>query len=295
MALEPALPTSLESAPPAPLEPVIMSPPTQYGFPYFPQEGPSTQNGFLDYSEEGNPMVMTLSSRDEPSRLLMDNYIIDTFLPDSERNAQSVPREGYAGNISGWIPSVVLMDYAGLMFPTPGASMPSGVPVPGPPFDRPIWRGSLEVSEQKRNQLFTEMKEILITVSGKGINTVQILLILLLQAGIGNIADFPTCLRLERFLETCFECFLDYLPFIHVPTWQAEAAHPCLLLAMLTVGAGSYEEYNITRAFYYGATYLIKTYVCFELPFQNMFLTNVSSGTLLHQPPNTLSGLRNRC
>ncbi|GLB08701.1 hypothetical protein AtubIFM57258_004605 [Aspergillus tubingensis] len=242
MALEPALPTSLESAPPAPLEPVIMSPPTQNGFPYFPQEGPSTQNGFLDYSEEGNPMVMTLSSRDEPSRLLMDNYIIDTFLPDSERNAQSVPREGYAGNISGWIPSVVLMDYAGLMFPTPGASMPSGVPVPGPPFDRPIWRGSLEVSEQKRNQLFTEMKEILIT------------------AGIGDIADFPTCLRLERFLETCFECFLDYLPFIHVPTWQAEAAHPCLLLAMLTVGAGSYEEYNITRAFYYGATYLIKTY-----------------------------------
>ena len=187
------------------------------------------------------------------------------------------------------------MNYAGLTFPTLGSSMPSGVPISGPPFDPPIWKGSLEVSEKKRNQLFTETKEILITVRGKGITAVQILLTLFLQGGIGNLAEFPTCLSLERFLETFFECFLDYLPFIHVPTWQAEAAHPCLLFAMLTVGAGSYEEYDITRAFYYSATYLIKTYVCFVFPFQNVILTNISSIMFLHQLPNTLSGLCNRC
>ncbi|GAB1190840.1 hypothetical protein APSETT444_000005 [Aspergillus pseudonomiae] len=84
---EPALPTSPESAPPVPLEPAIMS--------------PSTQNGFLDFSQEGNPAVMALSSRDEHSRLLMDNYIIDALLPDTQWNTQAVPHEGHAGNISG--------------------------------------------------------------------------------------------------------------------------------------------------------------------------------------------------
>lgn len=89
---------------------------------------------------------------------------------------------------------------------------------------------------------------------------------------------------------TFFECFLDYLPFIHVPTWQAEVANPCLLLVMLAVGAGSYQEYDIAHALYYAARSLIMTYVCHGSPFQVLLLTDVSSETPLLQPLNTLYG-----
>jgi len=111
-----------------------------------------------------------------------------------------------------------------------------------------------------------------------------------MQAGISNITEFPSRLSVERFLVTFFECFLDYLPFIHVPTWQAEAAQPCLLLAMLAVGAGAYKEHRISNALYYAARFLIMTYVCHGYPILILLLTDVSSETPLRQPPSTLSG-----
>jgi len=47
----------------------------------------------------------------------------------------------------------------------PGTSIPGGVS--GQPIDPSLWRGSLEVSEKKRNQIFTETKDVLRKVSGR--------------------------------------------------------------------------------------------------------------------------------
>ncbi|OKP14510.1 Transcriptional regulator of form adherence 5 [Penicillium subrubescens] len=84
---EPALPTFLHPAPPAPVQPVIMS--------------PSPQDVFLDFSQGENPAVAALSRQDGHSSLLMDNYIMDAFLPDLD--TQSAPDEWHAGNLSGLI------------------------------------------------------------------------------------------------------------------------------------------------------------------------------------------------
>ncbi|OOO12244.1 hypothetical protein OAory_01087140 [Aspergillus oryzae] len=80
-------------------------------------------------------------------------------------------------------------------------------------------------------------------------------------AGIKGISDFPSRLSLERFLVTFFECFLDYHPFLHVPTWQTEDAHPCLLLAMLVIGAGCYKEYSTAHALYCAARHFVTMHV----------------------------------
>jgi hypothetical protein len=82
---EPTLPTSLQPSPSAPVQPVIAS--------------PSPQNVFHDFSQGGNPAITTLSSLDEHSGLLMDNYIIEALLPDLD--FQSAPDEGHGGNLSG--------------------------------------------------------------------------------------------------------------------------------------------------------------------------------------------------
>lgn len=118
----------------------------------------------------------------------------------------------------------------------------------------------MELSEQKRSQVFTEAKDALGCVDANatalfGLTDVPP------RAGIRNIGDFPSRLALERFLATFFECFLDYHPFLHVPTWQAEEAHPCLLLAMLVLGAGCYKEHGTARALYHAAIHSVMKHV----------------------------------
>lgn len=82
---EPTLPTSLQPSPATPVQPVIAS--------------PSPQNVFHDFSLGDNPAITALSSQDEYSGLLMDNYLIDTLLPDLD--FQSAPDEGHGGYLSG--------------------------------------------------------------------------------------------------------------------------------------------------------------------------------------------------
>lgn len=160
------------------------------------------------------------------------------------------------------------MSYLRLIFLSSGTFMPSSG-LSGPPPDPPFFKGSLELSERKRNQLFAETKDVLRRVRRKCTTPVWFLPNSSLQAGIKNIAEFPSRLSLERFLVTFFEYFLDYLPFLHVPTWQAEMAHPCLFLSMLAVGAGCYKEYDTAHALHDAARSLMMTYVCHGKPVQD--------------------------
>ncbi|KAL4756329.1 uncharacterized protein BDW70DRAFT_164603 [Aspergillus foveolatus] len=152
--------------------------------------------------------------------LFMDNYIYNAFLSDFDW--QPPLNVEHFGNFSGIVAP---------------SQPPAEVRHPSP------WTGSLELSDRKRIQVFTEAK------------------VVLEPAGIKSISDFPSRLSLERFLVTFFECFLDYHPFLHVPTWQTEDAHPCLLLAMLVIGAGCYKEYDIAHALYSAARYSITMHV----------------------------------
>lgn len=47
----------------------------------------------------------------------------------------------------------------------------------------------------------------------------------------------PSCLTLERFIVSCFDSLYVITPCVHIPTWRAEDAHPCLFLAMAACGA----------------------------------------------------------
>lgn len=49
--------------------------------------------------------------------------------------------------------------------------------------------------------------------------------------------SLPSCLSLERFVAACFDSLYSIVPCVHLPTWRAEDAHPCLLLAMSSCGA----------------------------------------------------------
>ncbi|KAF2453531.1 hypothetical protein BDY21DRAFT_120491 [Lineolata rhizophorae] len=49
--------------------------------------------------------------------------------------------------------------------------------------------------------------------------------------------SLPSCLAFEGYLTTFFDLVLPNIPFIHTTTWQAEQAHPSLLLAMAALGA----------------------------------------------------------
>ena len=118
----------------------------------------------------------------------------------------------------------------------------------------------MELSERKRVEVFTEAKLVLESIGVDAI-TLFSLSNAFPQAGIKGISDFPSRLSLERFLVTFFECFLDYHPFLHVPTWQTEDAHPCLLLAMLVIGAGCYKEYSTAHALYCAARHFVTMHV----------------------------------
>ncbi|KAM5371773.1 hypothetical protein ACJZ2D_007838 [Fusarium nematophilum] len=75
--------------------------------------------------------------------------------------------------------------------------------------------GSFEISESKRGVIDAEMKT---SQTHEGF-------------------EIPSCLQLERFITACFDSLFSLLPCIHLPTWRAEDAHPCLLLAMASLGA----------------------------------------------------------
>ncbi|KAH8749249.1 hypothetical protein F5883DRAFT_232714 [Diaporthe sp. PMI_573] len=81
--------------------------------------------------------------------------------------------------------------------------------------ENPTQLGSFEISETKRTSIAAEMK----------------------TAQTYGSFGMPSCLQLERFITACFDSLFSLLPCIHLPTWRAEDAHPCLLLAMASFGA----------------------------------------------------------
>lgn len=96
------------------------------------------------------------------------------------------------------------------------------------------WRGSCEISIAKRNDLEKEVQAMLA------------------QSNEMSSLKLPSCLAFERLLNNCFEFFLTYLPFVHVPTWRAESAHPTLLIAMASLSA-CYNGDSITAQALYRA------------------------------------------
>ncbi|KAH8714773.1 hypothetical protein BGZ61DRAFT_574854 [Ilyonectria robusta] len=81
------------------------------------------------------------------------------------------------------------------------------------------WRGSCEISTDKRQELEKEVQAAFA------------------QSNEMDSLRLPSCLAFERLLNNCFEFFLTYLPFVHVPTWRAESAHPTLLIAMASLSS----------------------------------------------------------
>ncbi|KOC14647.1 hypothetical protein AFLA70_74g003171 [Aspergillus flavus AF70] len=178
------------------------------------------QEHVVNHSQGINAMDMASNSMGgHPPSAFMDNYIYNAFLSDFD--FQPPLNVEYFGNLSG----------------------KTKTRPPAQVRDISPWRGSLELSERKRVEVFTEAK------------------LVLESAGIKDISDFPSRLSLERFLVTFFECFLDYHPFLHVSTWQTEDAHPCLLLAMLVIGAGCYKEYSTAHALYCAARHFVTMHV----------------------------------
>ncbi|KAH6999329.1 hypothetical protein EDB80DRAFT_724573 [Ilyonectria destructans] len=96
------------------------------------------------------------------------------------------------------------------------------------------WRGSCEISIDKRNDLEKEVRAVFA------------------QSNEMDSLRLPSCLAFERLLNNCFEFLLTYLPFVHVPTWRAESAHPTLLIAMASLSA-CYNGDSITAQALYRA------------------------------------------
>ncbi|RMJ02444.1 hypothetical protein CDV36_015287 [Fusarium kuroshium] len=132
----------------------------------------------------------------------------------------------------------------------PGAATSAGVELARPPFlldvelnaaaafplprlpeqvsanPRSASLGSFEISESKRAVIDAEMKTF--------------------QTHGGF--EIPSCLQLERFITACFDSLFSLLPCIHLPTWRAEDAHPCLLLAMASLGAKYSKRHDMALA-----------------------------------------------
>ncbi|KAH9207413.1 hypothetical protein DL95DRAFT_438620 [Leptodontidium sp. 2 PMI_412] len=94
------------------------------------------------------------------------------------------------------------------------------------------WRGSTGISAAKRNQIMKEADDVITQLS---------------------ISVFPSRLAFERLLTTFFEIFPLYLPFIHIPTWRAEMASPCLLQSMAALSASFNKEHKAAQDLYQAA------------------------------------------
>ncbi|RDH30144.1 hypothetical protein BDQ94DRAFT_181723 [Aspergillus welwitschiae] len=179
----------------------------------------SPQEPILHCSEDVGSADTAPNNDGNSPGLFMDNYTLDAILADFD--FQPAPNVEFTSNLPGTVTSSR---------------------IPAQARDQLSWRGSLELSEKKRMQVYTEAESVL------------------KSAGIKHIGDFPSRLRLERFLVAFFEFFLDYHPFLHVPTWRAEEAHSCLLLAMLVIGAGCYKDYDMAHALYCAGRHSVMTH-----------------------------------
>ncbi|KAH8593874.1 hypothetical protein B0O99DRAFT_192345 [Bisporella sp. PMI_857] len=124
--------------------------------------------------------------------------------------------------------------------PPPTTSPPSSLSTE---LSHRFWRGSTEVSAAKRLQLVEEVASV--TNLGQERRSF----------------DIPSCLALERLVTSFFEVFLLYLPCVHVPTWKAETAHPCLLLAMAAMSAGYHKEHKTSQKLYIAARLSVTKYL----------------------------------
>ncbi|KAI2632983.1 hypothetical protein GGS26DRAFT_554865, partial [Hypomontagnella submonticulosa] len=158
----------------------------------------------------------------DPTELLMDSPILDS-------------------SISGFgFPFISISDQFGDL--TEGAHEYFQADLPSscfmPPLESPLtparplqitessasaWKGPFIISEQKHRRLINEVDMVA-------------------PPQIPNDFEVPTRFTLERLLNTFAECFLIYVPCIHTPTWKAEEAPPCMILAMASIGASYHDD-----------------------------------------------------
>ncbi|GMG09198.1 unnamed protein product [Aspergillus oryzae] len=113
------------------------------------------------------------------------------------------------------------------------------------------WKGSFAISEQQWHQLASEQQWHHLASTLNIVRPVENL----------NDLKIPSRLTLERLLRAFAECFLIYIPCIHMPTWKAELAPPCMIFAMASIGASYYDDDATATSLHCIAQMCIKNHV----------------------------------
>ncbi|RMZ44150.1 hypothetical protein CA14_004163 [Aspergillus flavus] len=113
------------------------------------------------------------------------------------------------------------------------------------------WKGSFAISEQQWHQLASEQQWHHLASTLNIVRPVENL----------NDLKIPSRLTLERLLRAFAECFLIYIPCIHMPTWKAELAPPCMIFAMASIGASYYDDDATATSLHCIAQMCIKNHI----------------------------------
>ncbi|KNG84777.1 hypothetical protein ANOM_006839 [Aspergillus nomiae NRRL 13137] len=134
---------------------------------------------------------------------------------------------------------------------TPPLDNPTNTASSSQAVESPAWKGSFAISEQQWHQLASEQQWHHLASTLNIVRPVQ------------SLSDFklPSRLTLERLLRAFAECFLIYIPCIHMPTWKAELAPPCMIFAMASIGASYYDDDATATSLHCMAQMCIKNYV----------------------------------
>ncbi|KAK7588304.1 hypothetical protein V3481_007332 [Fusarium oxysporum f. sp. vasinfectum] len=108
---------------------------------------------------------------------------------------------------------------------------------PSPPASNPQWETSPQSDSVTTTKTGNESRDA--TLGAFQISEAKRMQLI----DLGNTAcsgmdiAFPSCLTLERCIAACFDSLFMVTPCVHIPTWSAEEADPCILLAMAACGA----------------------------------------------------------
>ncbi|KAI0377765.1 hypothetical protein F5Y04DRAFT_172730 [Hypomontagnella monticulosa] len=183
-----------------------------------PNSGIATATGTRDGVEPTS--VAQASAFDPADFLLMDNSILDSSISGFGFPLITVPE---FGNLTEGTHESLNNNLAMSSFTPPIESAATTPTHPQQTLNPSSWKGSFVISELKHQQLTFEIDMVAPTQVPRDF-------------------EAPTRFALERLLNTFAECFLIYVPCIHIPTWKAELAHPCMILAMASIGASYHDD-----------------------------------------------------
>jgi hypothetical protein len=111
--------------------------------------------------------------------------------------------------------------------------------------------------------------------------------------------DFPSCLTLERCIAACFDSLFIVTPCVHIPTWNAEEADPCILLAMAACGARYLRKaelalniHKVARKVTLGQVFVIEESMLIGLASLTMApQIRTPDGLRIEQPPSVILAL----